>query len=160
MSDVTREFVAWYVERKEAGSLRESAAPTEGTGGSPRSEADQKDTPSPPPPPSRPPPEPRSRRGPAVTQAEGHLTLKRYPRDREDRHHRGTMRRLTLVVGVSVLLVLGFGAAYVLAGGLNGNTPVTICHKPGTDDEQTITVDDDAVKEHLDHGDISVHAGR
>jgi hypothetical protein len=64
------------------------------------------------------------------------------------------MRRLVLVVGASVLLVLGFGAAFVPAGGLNGHEPVRICHKPGTDDEETITVDDDAVAQaHLAHGD-------
>jgi hypothetical protein len=40
------------------------------------------------------------------------------------------MRRLALVLGVSVLLVLGFGAAFVLAGGLNGKQSIhiTICH--------------------------------
>jgi len=34
-----------------------------------------------------------------------------------------------------------------------GHTPVTICHKPGTPAEHTITVDDDAVQAHLAHGD-------
>jgi hypothetical protein len=40
------------------------------------------------------------------------------------------MRRLALVSAVSVLLVLGFGSAYVLAGALNGKEKVhiTICH--------------------------------
>jgi hypothetical protein len=44
--------------------------------------------------------------------------------------HRRTVRRLALVVGVSVLLVLGFGAAFVLAGGLSGKQSIhiTICH--------------------------------
>jgi hypothetical protein len=44
--------------------------------------------------------------------------------------HRRTVRRLALVVGVSVLLVLGFGAAFVLAGGLSGkqSIDITICH--------------------------------
>src|SRR5262245_27657288 len=80
------------------------------------------------------------------------------------------MRRLALAVGLSVLLVLGFGAAYGVSSVLNGealsgatksttksstngHTPVTICHKPGTPAEQTITVDDDAVPAHMDHGD-------
>src|SRR4029453_17315066 len=44
--------------------------------------------------------------------------------------HRRTVRRLALVVGVSVLLVLGFGAAFVLAGGLSGKQSIGIsfCH--------------------------------
>jgi hypothetical protein len=41
----------------------------------------------------------------------------------------------------------------LLSGALNGHTPVTICHKPGTPAEQTITVDDDAVPAHIAHGD-------
>lgn len=34
-----------------------------------------------------------------------------------------------------------------------GHEPVTICHKPGTPAEHTLTVDDDAVPAHLQHGD-------
>ena len=72
------------------------------------------------------------------------------------------IRRLVLVVGLSVLLVLGFGAAYAVSGALNGggllgvlqgHTPVVICHKPGTPAEKTLIVDDDAVPGHLGHGD-------
>jgi hypothetical protein len=33
------------------------------------------------------------------------------------------------------------------------HTPVTICHKPGTPAEHTLTVDDNAVPAHLAHGD-------
>lgn len=39
----------------------------------------------------------------------------------------------------------------VMAG--KGHTPVTLCHKPGTPAEHTITVDDNAVPAHLAHGD-------
>jgi hypothetical protein len=80
------------------------------------------------------------------------------------------IRRLALAVGLSVLVLLGFGAAYGLSsvmnadalagatkkpttGASNGHTPVTICHKPGTPAEKTLTVDDDAVSAHLGHGD-------
>lgn len=35
----------------------------------------------------------------------------------------------------------------------NGHTPVTICHQPGTPAQQTLTVDDNALKGHLKHGD-------
>ena len=63
------------------------------------------------------------------------------------------IRRFVLVVGLSVLLVLGFGAAYAVSGALNGHTPVVICHKPGTPAEKTLIVDDDAVPGHLGHGD-------
>jgi hypothetical protein len=40
------------------------------------------------------------------------------------------MRRLALVLGVSTLMVLGFGAAFVLAGGLSSKQSIhiTICH--------------------------------
>src|SRR5436189_3599289 len=38
------------------------------------------------------------------------------------------MRRLALVLTVSVLVVLGFAAAYVVAGGLQDNIDITICH--------------------------------
>jgi hypothetical protein len=48
--------------------------------------------------------------------------------DRAVRHDAVVLRRLAIAVGLSVLLVLGFGAAYVVAGALNGNTQVTICH--------------------------------
>lgn len=34
-----------------------------------------------------------------------------------------------------------------------GSNPVTICHKPGTNAQQTLTVDDNALKGHLGHGD-------
>jgi hypothetical protein len=63
------------------------------------------------------------------------------------------MRRGALVLAVSILLALGFGAAYALSGALNGHTPVVICHEPGTPAEHTITVDDDAVPAHIAHGD-------
>jgi hypothetical protein len=74
------------------------------------------------------------------------------------------VRRGALALAVSILLVLGFGAAYALSGGLNGeallgaltgggHTPVVICHKPGTDAEHSIIVDDDDVAAHMDHGD-------
>src|SRR5262245_54274661 len=64
-----------------------------------------------------------------------------------------SMRRGALVLAVSILLVMGFGAAYAVSGALKGHTPATICHKPGTPAEHTITVDDDAVPAHLAHGD-------
>jgi hypothetical protein len=72
------------------------------------------------------------------------------------------IRRLALAVGLSMLVVLGFGAAYGLSSALNGegllramqgHTPVTICHKPGRPAQHTIVVDDDAVPAHLAHGD-------
>ena len=56
-------------------------------------------------------------------------------------HDAAVMRRFVLVVGLSVLLVLGFGAAYAVSGALNGtsllsaltgHTPVTVCHKRKT----------------------------
>jgi hypothetical protein len=34
-----------------------------------------------------------------------------------------------------------------------GSNPVTICHKPGTNAQQTLTVDDNALNGHLGHGD-------
>ena len=78
------------------------------------------------------------------------------------------MRRFVLVVGLTVLLVLGFGAAYAVSGALNGisllsafkgHTPVVICHKPGEPAEHTIIVDDDAVPAHLAHGDYLGRCG-
>lgn len=64
----------------------------------------------------------------------------------------------------AALAVAGFAAAsFVSEDGAatrpttitttGGHTPVTICHKPGTPAEQELTVDDDAVPGHLDHGD-------
>ena len=73
------------------------------------------------------------------------------------------IRRLALAVGLSVLVVLGFGAAYGLSSALNGesllgalqgHTAVVICHHPRLPSEHTIVVDDDSVlKAHLRHGD-------
>jgi hypothetical protein len=77
----------------------------------------------------------------------------RASRDRAVCHDSGVARRFVLAVGLSMLLVLGFGAAYVSSGALNGPTLVTICHEPGTPAEDTIIVDDDAVMAHLNHGD-------
>lgn len=52
------------------------------------------------------------------------------------------------------ILILAFVVSLMAAGAvLAGHTPVTICHKPGTPAEHTITVDDDAVPAHLAHGD-------
>jgi hypothetical protein len=74
-------------------------------------------------------------------------------------HYAAVIRRLALVVGLSVLLVLGFGGAYALSGALDRHTPVVICHKPGTPAEHTIIVDDDAVPAHLAHGDYLGRCG-
>jgi hypothetical protein len=83
--------------------------------------------------------------------------------DRDVCHYPGVIRRLALAVGLSVLVVLGFGAAYGLSSALNGesllralqgHTPVVICHHPGLPTEHTIVVDDSSVlKAHLRHGD-------
>jgi hypothetical protein len=74
-------------------------------------------------------------------------------------HYPAVIRRFALVVGVSVLLVLGFGGAYALSGALDRHTPVVICHRPGTLAEHTIIVDDDAVPAHLAHGDYLGRCG-
>jgi hypothetical protein len=65
------------------------------------------------------------------------------------------MKKLMAIAAMIAAFGLGGAAAFAAStdkpGG--GHTPVTICHKPGTPAEHTITVDDDAVPAHLDHGD-------
>ena len=55
---------------------------------------------------------------------------------------------LALAVFVAALVLVPLSLAWG-----EGHQPVTICHKPGTPAEQTLTVDDDAVPGHLGHGD-------
>jgi hypothetical protein len=76
-------------------------------------------------------------------------------------HYAALIRRLALVVGLSVLLVLGFGGAYALSGALDRHTRVVICHIPPGNPENahTIIVDDDAVPAHLAHGDYLGRCG-
>lgn len=72
-------------------------------------------------------------------------------------------RRFPLLVKIAAILALVLGviaAPWITAAAANatpghggGHTPVTICHKPGTPAEHEITVDDDAVPAHLEHGD-------
>lgn len=58
---------------------------------------------------------------------------------------------LSLIAVAAMSLSIG---STVLAGNGNGHDPVTICHKPGTPAEHTITVDDSSlVQAHLRHGD-------
>lgn len=59
------------------------------------------------------------------------------------------MRKLLAAVPLILLLIAGV----LVAAAMAAHTPVTICHKPGTPAEHTITVDDDAVPAHLAHGD-------
>jgi hypothetical protein len=40
------------------------------------------------------------------------------------------LRRVTVLVGVASIGTLGLGAAFVLAGGTQGHTGITICHAP------------------------------
>jgi hypothetical protein len=68
------------------------------------------------------------------------------------------MKHLLSGVAAAALFVLAAFASVALATNDNsgrgeGHTPVTLCHKPGTPAEHTITVDDDAVPAHLAHGD-------
>jgi len=59
--------------------------------------------------------------------------------------------RLAIVLGVAATLTLGGAEAAYATGG--GHEPVTLCHKPGTPAEQTLTVDKAALYGHLQHGD-------
>jgi hypothetical protein len=61
------------------------------------------------------------------------------------------MNRIAFFLGLLVLAALGFAASAVALKG--GHVPVTLCHKPGTPAEHTITVDESAVAAHLAHGD-------
>lgn len=54
-----------------------------------------------------------------------------------------------LILGALAILALTVTPALAR----NDRTPVTICHKPGTPAEHTITVDDNALPAHLAHGD-------
>ncbi len=73
----------------------------------------------------------------------------------------GIVRRLrgrgAPVVLLAAAGVLGTASGFALASQPDetGHTPVTICHHagPNPDNWHTITVDDDAVQAHLDHGD-------
>lgn len=65
-----------------------------------------------------------------------------------------------IVAAVIVAAVLGVIAATASAGDHHGgpppgggHTPVTICHKPGTPAQKTLTFDDDGWKAHIGHGD-------
>lgn len=61
-----------------------------------------------------------------------------------------------VIIATLVLTVALFGVASAVAGNDHGggHQPVTLCHKPGTPAEHTITVDDNAqVLGHLAHGD-------
>jgi hypothetical protein len=44
-------------------------------------------------------------------------------------------------------------------GGEHGSTRTTICHQPGTPDEKTLEVDDNALQGHLEHGDTDGPCG-
>lgn len=58
----------------------------------------------------------------------------------------------TAALAGAILIIVGLLAGPVLAI-QGGHDPVTICHKPGTPAEHTITVDAAAVPAHLRHGD-------
>jgi hypothetical protein len=63
-----------------------------------------------------------------------------------------------IVVGVVVAAVLGVVAAAATATNgppSTGHDPVTVCHKPGTPAQQTLTFDDDGYEAHLAHGDTA-----
>lgn len=77
-----------------------------------------------------------------------------------DRTH-GTSRRRVLggLMGVAVAGV-GGGIAEAAKGGngkgqKKGNTKVTLCHNPGTPQQQTLVVGAPASKAHFAHGDIA-----
>jgi len=57
--------------------------------------------------------------------------------------------RFVAGVVVAGALVLGGGPAFAQYG----HVPVTVCHKPGTPAEKSLTVDEKAVPGHLGHGD-------
>lgn len=60
--------------------------------------------------------------------------------------------RTALVAAVALAVLLIAGSATANRG--KGHDPVTLCHKPGTPAEHTITVDDSSlVQAHLEHGD-------
>ena len=70
------------------------------------------------------------------------------------------MKRLLAVLGLGALLTVGLASGLV-AGGVadativtgGGHDPVTVCHKPGTPAQHSLTFDDDAYLAHLNHGD-------
>jgi hypothetical protein len=64
---------------------------------------------------------------------------------------RSVVRPLLVVAAIVGLSLSGFAASALAIKG--GHVPVTICHKPGTPAEHTITVDQSAVAAHLAHGD-------
>ena len=57
--------------------------------------------------------------------------------------------RFVAGVVVAGVLVLGGGPAFAQYG----HVPVTVCHKPGSPAEKSLTVDESAVPGHLGHGD-------
>ena len=57
--------------------------------------------------------------------------------------------QIRAAITLGAVLALGILAA----AALGAHSPVTLCHKPGTPAEHTITVDDSAVPAHLAHGD-------
>ncbi len=70
-----------------------------------------------------------------------------------------------VISAIFVAMFLVLAAAYPAAASANngrnngqngngeGHTPVTVCHKPGTPAQDTLTFDDDGLQAHLDHGD-------
>lgn len=61
-------------------------------------------------------------------------------------------RRAAIVLGAAILTASGVGASAFAQRG--DDSPVTVCHKPGTSAAHELTFDNDAlVQAHLRHGD-------
>jgi hypothetical protein len=59
------------------------------------------------------------------------------------------LRHVATIAAMAAMLM--FAAAAALAQSESGQA--TVCHKPGTPAEHTLTVDESALEAHLDHGD-------
>ena len=63
------------------------------------------------------------------------------------------MRKAIIVLALAIASLMLVPLASATGGNGGGHTPVTVCHKPGTPAQQSLTFDDDALWAHLNHGD-------
>lgn len=62
------------------------------------------------------------------------------------------IRRVLVVAATIIFALLASASAFAGEHG-GGHDPVTVCHKPGTPAQHTLTFDDDGYEAHLAHGD-------
>jgi len=62
------------------------------------------------------------------------------------------IKRVLVVAAAMIIAMVASVSAFAGDHG-GGHTPVTVCHKPGTPAQKSLTFDDDGYKAHIAHGD-------